>query len=251
LKKAIGQQPKEETENVSKPDLQQHDQNPTVGELIRFSMKNAEEIKVVSSDLDENCDKRDAYQKRFDEITELLKPVSRNRKKLHTTQSSQPIPPSEKKVLRAERADIHRQLNLRREVIAAGEEKLTGLTGKSSQYSKVREMYDKAHGKDYTKRNKNLFNSKLLKALNTFYKSSEPETISKIRSLARSNAPNALKTFKLEFGVVLQVVDVETFIFCSGLLSDVLYTSAMLTIRSKSAAFRGPLEELIMPSEEG
>lgn len=249
LEKAVGLEPKKESEKDSKVDIQQPETQPSVAELIRLSMKNAEQIKVVSSDLDENYDKRDAYQKRFDEITELLKPVSRNRKKLHTTQSSQPIPPRERKILRAERDDIHRQLNLRREVIADGEAKLSSLTGKSSQYSKVRELFDKANGKDYTKRYKNLFTSLMLNALNKFYQTSDPETISKIRSLARSTDPDTLKTFKWEFGNILEEIDPHTFIMCTGLLSDELYTSAMLTIRSKSAAFRGPFEELIVPEE--
>jgi hypothetical protein len=249
LEKATGQGPQPESEKDSKPDIQQLDKQIDVAELIRLSMKNAEDIKVVKSALDNDYQQRDNYQQRLDEINDLLKPVSRNRKKLHTTSSSQPIPTRERKILRAERADILRQLNLLREVIADGESKLSSLTGKSSQYSKARELYDKANGKDYVKRNKNLFTSMMLKALNKFYQEAELETISRIRSLARSNAPDALKTFKWEFGIVLESVDPHTFIMCSGLLADQLYGAARLTILSKSAAFRGPFEELIMPDE--
>ena len=250
MEKATGQNPQPESKLDSNQNIQQPDTGPSVAEIIQLSMKNAEAIKAVKSDLDNDYDQRDSYQKRFTEIDDLLKPVSRNRKKLHTTQSSPTLQPREKKVLRAERRDIRRQLNLLREVIAEGEAKLSSLTGKSFQYTKVRELYDKANGKDYTKRNKNLFNSLMLNALNKFYQTYNPETISRIRSLARSNAPVALKTFKWEFGNILEEVDPHTFIMCSGLLADELYTSARLTILSKSASFKGDFEELVVPEEE-
>lgn len=249
LEKATGQNPQPESNIGSQQNIQQLDKQIDAAELIRISMKNAEDIKLVKSALDNDYQQRDDYQKRLNEIDDLLKPVSRNRKKLHTTLSSPAIQPRERKILRAERRDIRRQLNLLREVISEGEANLSRLTGKSSQYSKVRELYDKANGKNYTKRNKNVFTSKLLSALNKFYQTSDPETISKIRSLARSSAPDASKTFKQEFGNILEVIDVQTFIMCTGLLSDELYGAVRLTILSKSAAFRGVFEELVMPEE--
>lgn len=249
LEKATGQNPKPESNLGSQQNIQQSDEKPSVAELIQLSMKFAEEIKSQRSDLDKHYKDDEDLKKRLREINLLLKPISRSRKNLHTSQSYPTLQPREKKILRAERRDIRRQLNLLKEVIAEGESNLSSLTGKSIQYSKVRELYDKANGKDYTKRNKNLFKSLLLNALNKFYQEADPETVSRIRSLARSNAPDALKTFKWEFGNILEVIDVKTFIMCSGLLSDELYGAVRLTILSRGASFRGVFEELVMPEE--
>lgn len=249
LEKATGQNPKPESNLGSQQNIQQLDKQIDVAELIQLSMKYAEEIKSLRSDLDKHYKDEEDLKKRLREINLLLKPISRSRKNLHTSQSYPTLQPREKKILRAERRDIRRQLNLLKEVTVEGESKLSSLTGKSIQYSKVRELYDKANGKNYTKRNRNVFTSKLLNALNKFYQTSDPETISEIRSLARSSAPDASKTFKQEFGNILEAIDVETFIMCSGLLSEELYGAVRLTILSRSASFRGVFEELVMPEE--
>ena len=247
LEKATGLSSQPESITDSKQNIQQPDKEISVAELIRLSMKNAEEIKAVRSDLYLRYNQKDAYQKRLDEITGLLKPVSRSSKKIHTTQPSQSPLPRERKVLRAERDDLDHQLFLVSEEIAAGEEKLSRLTGKSCNYSKEKKLRSKANGPNYVKNNKHVFRSKLLKALNKFYQTADPETISKIRTFARSTAHDAPKTFKWEFGNILEAIDSETFILCSGLLGDELYEAARLTILSKNAAFKGTFEELIMP----
>jgi hypothetical protein len=90
----------------------------------------------------------------------------------------------------------------------------------------------------------------MLKAINTFRQTSDAAIISDIRVLARATDPDGLKLFKQEFGAVLEAIDVETYILCSGLLSDVLYSAARLTILSKSASFKGNFEELVMPDGE-
>ena len=213
-------------------------------------MKNSEEIEKVKSELDKYYNQKDAYQKRFDELTELLKPVPRNRKKLHTTQLSPSLSPRERKVLRAEREDLKHQLFLIGEEIAAGEKALSRLTGKSRNYSKEKMLRSKADGREYTKRNKHLIKAKLLKAINTFYQDSETSTISNIRTFARSDSPEALKMFKREFGLILEAIDPDTFIMCTGLLADELYGAAKLTISTRNASFRGPFEELVMPDDQ-
>lgn len=249
LEKATGQNPQSESKLDSKPDIQQLDKQFDVAELIRLSMEKAEQITTVKSDLDNLYNQEEDYDKRLNEVKRVLKPVSRSRKKLHTTHTSESVSPREKKVLRAERDDLEHQLFLVGEEIAAKERELSRLTGKSSAYSKEKMLRSKANGRNYIKRNKHLIKAKMLKALNTFHQNSGPELISNIRVLARSNDPEGLKLFKQEFGAVLEAVDVETYILCSGLLSDTLYDAARLTILSKSASFRGDFEELVVPEE--
>ena len=95
-------------------------------------MKNAEQITLVKSELDGFYQQEADYAERLSDLRQVLKPVSRSRKKLHTTKTSDSVPPRDKKVLRAERDDIDHQLFLVREEIALKESELSRLTGKSS-----------------------------------------------------------------------------------------------------------------------
>lgn len=250
LEKATGQNPETESKLGSKQNIQQPDKKISVAELIQFSMKNAEQITTVKVDLEKLYAHEANLKRRILEIRQILKPVSRNRKKLHTTESTPSIPPREKKVQKAERDDIDDQLFSLHEEIVAQEAELSRLTGKSSDFSKQSKIRSKANGRDYTKRNKHLIKAKMLKAINTFRQTSDSELISNIRVLARATDPDGMKLFKQEFGGVLEAIDVETYILCSGLLSDVLYNAARLTILSKSASFKGDFEELVMPEAE-
>ena len=63
------------------------------------------------------------------EIKQLTKPVSRNQKKLHTTETTSSIAPRDKKILKAELADITHQLFLIGEEIASKESELSRLQG--------------------------------------------------------------------------------------------------------------------------
>lgn len=250
LHKANGQPLNKESENDPPIDIQQIADKISVAELIQLSMKNAEQIKTVKSVLDNLYQKKAELVKRRNELKQILKPVSRSLKKIHSSNSSLIVQPREKKVLRSELADIEHQLFLIGEEIALNESDLSRLTGKSSKHSKEIKLRSKANGRDYTKRNKHLIRAKMLKAINSFRQTSDAETISKIRKLAQSKSPNATKTFKLEFGKIVQGLDLHTFILCTGLLSDELYGAARLTILSKSASFKGDFEELIMPKSE-
>jgi len=238
-----------QTESEKDPpiDIQQIADKISVAELVQLSMRNAEQISSVKIDLDKLYVHDSDLKGRVLEIKQLTKPVSRNQKKLHTTETTSSIAPRDKKILKAELADITHQLFLIGEEIASKESELSRLTGKSSEFSKESKLRSKANGKDYTKRNKHLISAKMLKAINSFRQTSDAETISKIRKLAQSKTPDAIKTFKLEFGKIVQGLDLPTFIMCSGLLSDELYRAAMLTILSKSASFKGDFEELVMP----
>jgi hypothetical protein len=250
LEKATGQKAPAESDKVSKTDIQQLNEQIDVAELIQLSMKNAEQIRTVKLKLDTLYQQRDDYKKRQKVLKQILKPVSRSLKKLHTTKSSPQAQPRDKKVFKAEQDDLDHQLFLTGEEIALNESELSRLTGKSSKHSKEIKLRSKANGRDYTKRNKPLFTSKMLKVLNTFRQTSDAELISNIRVLARATDPDGFKLFKQEFGAVVEAIDVETFILCSGLLSDFLYSAARLTILSKSASFKGDFEELVMPEEK-
>lgn len=250
LEKATGQNPELESKLGSKQNIQQPDKEISVAELIQLSMKNAEMIRTVKSALDNLYQQKTDYDSRLNELKQLLKPVSRSLKKLHSTKSSPQVQPRDKKVLKAERDDLDHQQFLVKEEIALNESELSRLTGKSSKHSKEIKLRSKANGRDYTKRNKHLIKAKMLKAINTFRQTSDSELISNIRVLARATDPDGLKLFRQEFGAVLEAIDVETFILCSGLLSEVLYNAARLTILSKSASFKGDFEELVMPDSE-
>jgi len=247
LVKAVGLEPKKEYKLDSTTDIQQLDKEISVADLIQLSMKNAELIRTVKSALDNLYLQKTDYDSRLNELKQLLKPVSRSLKKLHSTKSSPQVQPRDKKVLKAERDDLDHQRFLVNEEIALNESELSRLTGKSSKHSKAIKLRSKANGRDYTKRNKHLIKAKMLKAINTFRQTSDSELISNIRVLARATDPDGMKLFKQEFGAILEAIDVETYILCSGLLSDVLYNAARLTILSKSASFKGDFEELVMP----
>ena len=250
LEKVTGQKSPVESEKVSKTDIQQLNEQIDVAELIQLSMKNAEQIRTVKPKLDNLYQHKEDYKKRQKVLKQIVKPVSRSLKKLHTTKSSPQVQPRDKKVFKAELDDLEHQLFLIGEEIALNESELSRLTGKSSRHSKEIKLRSKANGRDYTKRNKHLFTSKMLKVLNTFRQTSDAELISKIRALAKANDPDGFKLFKQEFGAVVEAIDVETFILCSGLLSDFLYSAARLTILSKSSSFKGDFEELVLPEEE-
>ena len=250
LEKATGQKVPAESEKVSKTDIQQLNEQIDVAELIQLSMKNAEQIRTVKPKLDNRYQQKEDYKKRQKVLKQIVKPVSRSLKKLHTTKSSPQVQPRDKKVFKAELDDLEHQLFLIGEEIALNESELSRLTGKSSKHSKEIKLRSKANGRDYTKRNKHLISAKMLKAINTFRQTSDAELISKIRALARATDPEGFKLFKQEFGAVLEAIDVETFILCSGLLSDFLYSAARLTILSKSSSFKGDFEELVVPEEE-
>lgn len=247
LLKQTGQPPKMGSEKDPPIDIQQIADKISVAELIQISMKNAEQISTVKLKLDTLYQQRDDYKKRQKVLKQIVKPVSRSLKKLHTTKSSPQVQPRDKKVFKAELDDLDHQLFLTGEEIALNESELSRLTGKSSKHSKEIKLRSKANGKDYLKRNRHLINAKMLKAINSFRQTSDAKTISKIRVLARATDPVGLKLFKQEFGAILEAIDVQTFILCGGLLSDVLYSAARLTILSKSASFKGDFEELVMP----
>jgi len=247
LIKATGQPPTTESEKDPPIDIQQIADKISVAELIQLSMKNAEQIKTVKSVLDNLYQGKADHVKRRNELKQILKPVSRSLKKIHSTNSSPQVQPREKKVFRAELKDTEHQLFLIGEEIALNESELSRLTGKSIKHSKEINLRSKANGRNYTKRNKYLISNKMLKVINTFRQTSDAETISQIRKLAQSKASDASKTFKLEFGKIVQGLDLETFTMCSGLLSDELYEAARLTILSKNASFKGDFEELVMP----
>ena len=256
LEKATGQQPQAESPKGSKPDTQQLGKNPTVAELFRVSQEVSSEIDIPSAiksvnkallDLDM---KEKTHTARLDEINSLLKPESRELKKIQGLGKNTPPTATERKNLRVERKMIVRQLFLIGEEKAAKGKRLSELTGSAIRKEDKGLLYDKANADNYLKRNKHLIKAKMLKAINTFRQTSDAELVSNIRRLARATDPDGLKLFKQEFGKVLEAIDVETFILCSGLLSDVIYNAARLTILSKSASFKGDFEELVMPEAE-
>jgi hypothetical protein len=256
LKKAIGQNSPPESKLDSKPDIQQLDKQIDVADLFRISQEVSPEIDIPSTIKSVNKDLQDLDMKekplkvRLGEINTRLKPESRELKKIQGLGKQTPPTATERNNLRVEKKKIVRQLFLIGEEKAAKRKRLSELTGSAIKKEDKGLLYDKANADYYLKRNKHLISAKMLKAINTFRQTSDVELISKIRVLARATDPDGFKLFKQEFGKVLEAIDVETFILCSGLLSDVLYSSARLTILSKSASFKGDFEELVVPEEE-
>ena len=250
MEKAVGLEPKKESEQDSKPDIQQLDKQIDVAELFKLGPIVSAKINAVTKDIEKGNTRLSSLTVRKGEIDLLLKPLTRESKKIPGF--GNPTPPSrtERKNLRAERKAIVRQIFLVKEEIETNEQKLSQLTGRVIRREDINLLYDKANAGHYLKKNKHLIKAKMLKSINTFRKTADTSTIARIRSLARSNEPNSLQNFKQEFGPILEAVDLETFILCSGLLANTLYQAARLTILSKSASFKGELEELVMPAEE-
>ena len=187
---------------------------------------------------------------RLDEINALLKPESRELKKIQGLGKQTPPTVTERKNLRVERKKIVRQLFLIGEEKAAKEKRLSELTGSAIKKEDKALLYDKANADNYLRKNRHLIQAKMLKAINTFRKTADAETKSKIRILARSTSPDRSKLFKQEFGNILEAIDESTFILCSGLLAATLYEATRLTILSVRPSFTGKISELIMPAEE-
>ncbi|MBK9097522.1 MAG: hypothetical protein IPM14_05210 [bacterium] len=256
LEKATGQSPQPESKKDSEPHIQPLDNDTTVAALFQAGQAISSEIDIPSAIKSVNKDLRELNMKekplagRLDEINSLLKPESRELKKIQGLGKQNSPTVTERKNLRVERKKIERQLFLIREEKAKQGKRLSDLTGSAIRKESKGLLYDKANADNYLKRNKHLIKAKMLKAINTFRQTSGAEEISYIRRLARATDPDGLKLFKQEFGAILEAIDVETYILCSGLLSDVLYSASRLTFLSKSASFKGVFEELVMPEEE-
>ncbi len=249
LEKATGQNSKPESKFDSKPDIQQLDKQMDVAELFRFGQMVTDQIKGVNDELHILYQRQSKLMERKVEIDLKLKPESRESKKIPGIGKQNSPNRTERKNLRMERKAIVRQLFLVGEEIEAKENRLSQLTRSSIKSEERGLLYDKANADNYLRKNPNLIRAKMLKAINTFRKTSDAETISKIRTLARSANPNRSKLFKQEFGNILEAIDESTFILCSGLLVDTLYEAARLTISSVRPSFTDEITELIMPEE--
>lgn len=249
LKKAMGQEPQPESEKNSKPHFQELDKQTDVPELFRFGQMVTDQTKGVNDELHILYQRQSKLIERKVEVDSKLRPESRESKKIPGIGKQNSPSRTERKNLRVERKAIVRQLFLVGEEIEAKEKRLSQLVGSSIKREDRGLLYDKANADNYLRKNQHLIKAKMLKVINTFRKTADAETKSKIRTLARSANPDSLKIFKQEFGVIIEAIDVATFILCSGLLSDTLYRAAMLTILSVGPSFTGEITELIMPEE--
>lgn len=249
LEKASGQSPQQESEKDSKPDIQQLAQEISVAELFEISIKKSAEMKEVNADITDLKTRKSNLLREKEEIDSELKPESRERKKIPGIGKQNPPDRTKRKNLRARRKWIIRQLFLTGEDLEAKEKRLSQLTGSSIKSDERGLLYDKANADNYLRKNQHLIRAKMLKAINLFRENSDPATISKIRTLARSSHPDRTILFKQEFGKILEEIDESTYILCSGLLSNTLYEAARLTLLSVGPSFDGKIELLVLPVE--
>ena len=187
---------------------------------------------------------------RKDNISMQLKPVPRFRSKSLSLPALPKLTAVERRSLRDEKKKIKAEIVKVADLLYQADLYYTKLTDRSILESGKEELVNKANSKKYTGQNSHLFKRKLLSAINAVINSKKRTDVIALRNLAKDGSDEGKKIFKQKFGNVLDEIDPDTFILCSGRLSKMLYEAARLTLVEWNPKAKGDVEELTMPVQE-
>jgi hypothetical protein len=213
--------------------------------LFELSIKNADTIKLVRKELDEYYDKKRELKDQLKVIKKSIAPVSRTKQKIRVIELDEKPERAERKELRAKKEEIEEQLFLINDHIEDKEAELSRLTGTSIQYIKKRKLYNKSQSRRYVRNNSHLIRHKLIRFLNQCTDSEHKTELMDLKLKASDTSDEGIQQFSESLRELMDKVNAETAIMCSGVAKKDSYESIRLTLLKWDPEVETQIDELV------